>query len=100
MKAGRARVREAFDGLVDDADEADLLRSGLGLDFDFRTRGEGLFEVDSRDLAKTLSRSPGELESFLFDTQSADGRDGLIPALEEALESIGATLATRLARGK
>ncbi len=91
----RTSVQSAFEDTLDDTDR-DLLRSGLGIDFDFGDRTGGVLKLDEARLARAFSQSPSDLAAFLFDEKEQDGRNGLFAAIEGALDTISAGVAARL----
>jgi len=78
-------VREAFGDMLDDT-SGDTLRSGFGITFDFEDSSEPTLIVDLGRLAVAISEAPDALAAFLLAEEHSDGRDGLLPALDKALE--------------
>lgn len=91
----REAISGAFEGLVDDPG-GDLLRSGLGIDFDFTDPARGVLHLDQSLLSRSLSRESDALAAFLLGESREGGSRGLLAELDVAVGDIRDLLAGAL----
>lgn len=88
----REAISAAFEPLVSNAASRSILRSGLGLDFDFSGNAAGAVELDLVDLNRALDKDFEDVESFLFGQASPLARPGLFQSVDAALEELAAEI--------
>ena len=96
----RGRLTAAVGGVFAsyfDGAGATRLRSGYGIDFDFRPGAASPFQLDIERLDRALSRSFEDVHAFLF-ADDPDGPQGLIPALIERVQTLQELVGASLGR--
>jgi hypothetical protein len=83
----RASITDAF-SLILDASGRSIVRSGFGIDFDFRDSSRGVFDFDIRKFNRSASQKFDKLNDFLFRDRPDGEQDGLVVSLIEALKKL------------
>lgn len=109
LDKARASVREAIESAVKSATGAtgDVLRTGMGLEFDFRGEmrpaGRKALTTDARAFSAALEKDFAGVQKLLLGSTGEEASKGLAPALLTAVEDLMGTLmgdlGTKLADG-
>lgn len=88
----RDAISTSFEPFVSNPASRSILRSGLGLDFDFSGNAAQAVELDLVDLNRAVAKDFEDVETFLFGQTSSLARPGLFESVDAALAELAAEL--------
>ena len=91
----RTSISSSFSGLVSDP-KSPVVRSGFGIDFNFRDSSERVFDFNVREFKRAANDEFDQVDKFLFRDGPQGTQDGLVGTLIETLKGLNLALADAL----